>query len=733
MADISGTNLVAPVVPFTSEDSYPTHMAQYGKGGWRSVQTKAELATIPSQRLEVGMVAYVIEESTPYVYDGQDWKALVIEMNLSKVATEATLIAGIASIEEKIENKSVDLTSVAKEETLKSESQTIQSAIQNIDLSSVESKVDAVGAKIDNISLPEIDTTELAKEATLNNLSSKIDNINVDVDLSSVAKQGTNDSATNTAILDAVGNIQLDKSDLAKQGSNQEATNSKILEEVQNKLTPLEAVLTELNNGKEEMVDALKLKNVESSTNKTLSAIAKDIRSIAQKPLTIDGGEMYEKQLFGAVTHKTVNYSQPNSPTWNLYQVMANLLNDGRFITYGGIVLCEYSKDNPDIQLVGAGAGGAYLTSDYDVYYKDTIHTWHDYDDEKENRWVAYFLFNELIDFTIPSPSPYRIHIGRKVGCIKSSVTGTTIKDIVCTDGNEFSLDIAQTNACGDALVLNNLSKFDKPLKAQFLNGCTRAMFDIKGELTSHITEITSSSLGLYTKSIIFKNIGNVNIKTNNRAILELIQRTNAYFYTSYISFPKGYRLTYRLMNQFPSNTSKVLTIDGIEKLANHIIYNMNNSTNTTLEKIHMPDLEIIESGGCIITTNNSNQGGVYSVLKSIVLPKLKEQRRSIASFPLTGFPDACKELIDVEVGAMETSFSFNNWKPSGVLADADKIVQLNKNIRDHIAAKVTDRNELEPLTATFSQELRDVLTEETEQAFRDKNWNVAPAKTTTE
>lgn len=243
MADISGTNLVAPVVPFTSEDSYPTHMAQYGKGGWRSVQTKAELATIPSQRLEVGMVAYVIEESTPYVYDGQDWKALVIEMDLSKVATEATLIAGIASIEEKIENKSVDLTSVAKEETLKSESQTIQSAIQNIDLSSVESKVDAVGAKIDNISLPEIDTNELAKEATLNSVSSKIDNINVDVDLSSVAKQGTNDSATNTAILDAVGNIQLDTTDLAKQGENQEATNSAILSAIGD----VAAALTDIN------------------------------------------------------------------------------------------------------------------------------------------------------------------------------------------------------------------------------------------------------------------------------------------------------------------------------------------------------------------------------------------------------------------------------------------------------------------------------------------------------
>ena len=208
MADINGTNVVAPVVPFTTDDSYPTHMAKYGKGGWRSVQTKAELATIPSQRLEVGMVAYVIEESTPYVYDGSDWKALVIEMDLSKVATEATLIAGIASIEDKIdaipatdlsqvakettltqgisEIKSavtnIDLSTIAKESTLTSGVNELKTAIENIDLSSVESKVKEVGNKIDNIKLPEIDTTELAK-------------------------QGENQEATNSKILEEISKI----------------------------------------------------------------------------------------------------------------------------------------------------------------------------------------------------------------------------------------------------------------------------------------------------------------------------------------------------------------------------------------------------------------------------------------------------------------------------------------------------------------------------------------------
>jgi hypothetical protein len=97
-------------------------------------------------------------------------------------------------VKEAVEN--IDLSAFAKESTLLAESQTIQSAIQNIDLSSVEGKVDDVKQAVENIQLPEIDTTELAKETTLNAVSSKLDNINVEVDLSSVAKQGENQEAT---------------------------------------------------------------------------------------------------------------------------------------------------------------------------------------------------------------------------------------------------------------------------------------------------------------------------------------------------------------------------------------------------------------------------------------------------------------------------------------------------------------------------------------------------------
>lgn len=241
MADISGTNLVAPIVPFTTEDSYPTHMAQYGKGGWRSVQTKAELATIPSQRLEVGMVAYVIDESTPYVYDGQEWKALVIEMDLSKVATEATLIAGIASIEEKIENslpnEVASLATTLEQYCPGEHPNLFKPDSMGVWYVFTGELVDGGGYKCravhNTTGVPNYISVHISADgATATILQNDIET----TESYPISKENIK-TVSLTAILDAVGNIQLDKSDLAKQGENPEATNSKILEKVQNILS----------------------------------------------------------------------------------------------------------------------------------------------------------------------------------------------------------------------------------------------------------------------------------------------------------------------------------------------------------------------------------------------------------------------------------------------------------------------------------------------------------------
>lgn len=68
MSSIPGTNVAAPVVPFTTDDTYPTHVDKYGMGGWRGVANAAELDAIPQNRRSDGMAVMVKDSGLVYVY-----------------------------------------------------------------------------------------------------------------------------------------------------------------------------------------------------------------------------------------------------------------------------------------------------------------------------------------------------------------------------------------------------------------------------------------------------------------------------------------------------------------------------------------------------------------------------------------------------------------------------------------------------------------------------------------
>lgn len=83
---IAGTTVVAAIVPGTTADIYPTHLAEYGKGGWRSVSNFAALSAITAGRIENGMVAYVLDQNKPYIYlDG--WEELELGTKIQGVFT----------------------------------------------------------------------------------------------------------------------------------------------------------------------------------------------------------------------------------------------------------------------------------------------------------------------------------------------------------------------------------------------------------------------------------------------------------------------------------------------------------------------------------------------------------------------------------------------------------------------------------------------------------------------
>ena len=59
MADIKGTNVASKIVPYTTSDNYATHDEEYGRGGYRTVNTVAEMNAIPADRRKEGMLVYV--------------------------------------------------------------------------------------------------------------------------------------------------------------------------------------------------------------------------------------------------------------------------------------------------------------------------------------------------------------------------------------------------------------------------------------------------------------------------------------------------------------------------------------------------------------------------------------------------------------------------------------------------------------------------------------------------
>ena len=62
--------LSAPISPYDTDDTYPTHFPKFGMGGYRSVEMIEDRDSIPEERRELGMVVYV--EATQKVYTLRD-------------------------------------------------------------------------------------------------------------------------------------------------------------------------------------------------------------------------------------------------------------------------------------------------------------------------------------------------------------------------------------------------------------------------------------------------------------------------------------------------------------------------------------------------------------------------------------------------------------------------------------------------------------------------------------
>jgi hypothetical protein len=183
--DADGVKVIDQIVPNSPLDAYPTHNDQYGKGGWRSVETIAERNSITTDRRRVGMVVFV-----------------------SDSATEYQLISGITNSDwQELLDPPTDTTNISARITANYDTL----GLHLIRLNNIDDTTTALRSDINNI--PQVDTNSLSDRIDVNTdsivihrseLNALIDSI-ISVKLL-IANQGLNDviendsSATHTAV-----------------------------------------------------------------------------------------------------------------------------------------------------------------------------------------------------------------------------------------------------------------------------------------------------------------------------------------------------------------------------------------------------------------------------------------------------------------------------------------------------------------------------------------------------
>lgn len=118
MADLKGTQVAAAIVPFTDLDTYATHDAEYGKGGFRSVDTNAKRDAIPAARKVKGMVVRVNDTGLHWTWTGSAWAewlpkgSMLVDATLSTSSTNPVQNKVITAKTQEIEVSVANLATI---------------------------------------------------------------------------------------------------------------------------------------------------------------------------------------------------------------------------------------------------------------------------------------------------------------------------------------------------------------------------------------------------------------------------------------------------------------------------------------------------------------------------------------------------------------------------------------------------------------------------------------------
>ena len=160
MAELKGTQIAAIVVPFTDVDKYATHDAEYGKGGFRSVETIALRDAIPTERKTKGMVVRVNETGLHYYWNGSAWTEWLPKGTMLVDATLST------SSTNPVQNKVITAKTQEIEATANSANAKADSALATANAAIPKSYIDTV--LDDNALDTRVPSTKLLNTTTTN-------------------------------------------------------------------------------------------------------------------------------------------------------------------------------------------------------------------------------------------------------------------------------------------------------------------------------------------------------------------------------------------------------------------------------------------------------------------------------------------------------------------------------------------------------------------------------------
>lgn len=492
--------------------------------------------------------------------------------------------------------------------------------------------------------------------------------------------------------------------------------------QIDSKLNNISSNMISISN---DIVDC-KTKLVAQLTNKGVKAYNTEsltdlVRKIEQIPQTVFKGV---SEFEGVVLAP---------PAWNPASIAHNLQEE-TLPAYFPAYMDDYRKDYlsywvaesmyTNIKTATLEGADGYYTSDGHFYQKygtqyihtfpngitetitDSIHTWDN--DGSVNRFVVYFYLSNSYSINFKNYNKYTklVIVGQ---CGGITLTGAnTITDIWNFGEITGSINVNQTsgNAWHDVVSIRG-----------YKHHANTVLIYNRMVSVIYLPDLEECSYNLISPGSDYKSYA------PNLFILPKLKKINTRPFLLAGGLTDLDTLSFLHLPALKELTVPLISISGQP-------YHFANG----LQYIELNNLEVLNITSTGIISYDSSVNGSYGSLNRITIPKLKRINSGFIMYSRLTTCNFALNLIDIEVGEMETNLNLQHWNPTDVLSNITKTKRLLENIKNHIALKVSDRSGLSALSVTFkftsslnSHSDSEVIATWTEikQIFTNKNWNV--------